>query len=172
MGQKNSQVSITFSDPYQKCLRKPGKGIFLFFQAPLFKKLLTTRSGDRCRNTRSTATHGASKPIAIDGAGADDSSADGRWRLPNRTAYITRSQPPAPMLHGRYLHSWKSVGAKRRTALETSRRELSEDVWFRVGTIGTGALLVVEQSSLENRPRVGAICIHRPIRYFVFFSCA
>ena len=40
----------------------------------------------------------------------------------------------------------------KRSALETSRRELSEDVSF---GIGTGTLLVVEQSqsSFENRPR-------------------
>ena len=37
----------------------------------------------------------------------------------------------------------------KRSALETSRRELSEDVSF---GIGTGTLLVVQQSSLENRP--------------------
>ena len=37
---------------------------------------------------------------------------------------------------------------KQPYALEISRRELSEDVWFGIGT-----LLVVEQSSVENRPR-------------------
>ena len=35
----------------------------------------------------------------------------------------------------------------KRWALETSRRELSEDVSFGIGTIS-----VVEQSTLENRP--------------------
>ena len=52
-----------------------------------------------------------------------------------------------PVFHARYLHSWNSVGAKR-SALETSRRELSEVVSFGIDT-----LLVVEQSSFENRPR-------------------
>ena len=42
------------------------------------------------------------------------------------------------------------VSVPKRSALETSRGELSEDVWFGIGTIGT--LLVVEKSSLENRP--------------------
>ena len=37
--------------------------------------------------------------------------------------------------------------APKRSALETPRRQLSEDVSF-----GNGTLLVVEQSSLENRP--------------------
>ena len=36
----------------------------------------------------------------------------------------------------------------KRSALETVRRERSEDVSFGIGT-----LLVVEQSSLENRPK-------------------
>ena len=31
MGQKNVEISITFSDPYQKCVRKPWKFIFLLF---------------------------------------------------------------------------------------------------------------------------------------------
>ena len=44
--------------------------------------------------------------------------------------------------------------------LETSRRELSEDVLF---DIGTGTLLVVEQSSLENPPQ-GYVMIHRQIQ--------
>ena len=57
------------------------------------------------------------------------------------------SLPPGTIFHGRYLHSWNTVGAKK-PALETSRRELSEDLSFGIGT-----LLVVEQSSLENRPR-------------------
>ena len=49
---------------------------------------------------------------------------------------------PGPIFHGRY------VGAQNKSALETSRRELSGDVSFGIGT-----LLVVEQSSFENRPR-------------------
>ena len=40
------------------------------------------------------------------------------------------------------------VSVLKRSALETSRRELSEDVSFSIGT-----LLVDEQSSLENRTR-------------------
>ena len=43
------------------------------------------------------------------------------------------------------------MSVPKRSALEVSRSELSEDVSFDMGTIGT--LLVVEQSSLENRPR-------------------
>ena len=39
------------------------------------------------------------------------------------------------------------VSVPKKSALETSGRELSEDVSF-----GIGILLVVEQSSLENRP--------------------
>ena len=46
-----------------------------------------------------------------------------------------------------------TVGSRAGTALEMSRRELSRDVPFGVGT-----LLVVEQSNLENRPR-GVGCI-------------
>ena len=41
-----------------------------------------------------------------------------------------------------------NVSAPKRSALEASRRELSLDVSF-----GSGTLLVVEQQSLENRPR-------------------
>ena len=37
---------------------------------------------------------------------------------------------------------------QKRSALETTRRQLSEDAAF-----GVGALLVVEQSSLVDRPR-------------------
>ena len=40
------------------------------------------------------------------------------------------------------------VPVPKRSAFETSRRELSEDVSFGIST-----LLVVEQSSVENRPR-------------------
>ena len=40
------------------------------------------------------------------------------------------------------------VSVPKKSALETSRRELSEDVSFGIGT-----LLGVEQSSLKNRPR-------------------
>ena len=47
------------------------------------------------------------------------------------------------------------VWVPKRSALETYRRELSEDASFGVGT-----LLIVEQSSLENRLR--KVCdIHR-----------
>ena len=46
------------------------------------------------------------------------------------------------------------VPVPKRSALETSRQVLSEDVSFGIGTVGTvGTLLVVEQSSLENCPR-------------------
>ena len=38
--------------------------------------------------------------------------------------------------------------APKRSALEPSRRKLSQDISFGIGT-----LLVLEQSSLENRPR-------------------
>ena len=40
------------------------------------------------------------------------------------------------------------VSVSKRSAAETSRRELSEDVSFGIGTV-----LVVEQLSLENLPR-------------------
>ena len=40
------------------------------------------------------------------------------------------------------------VSVPKKSALKTSRRELSEDVSFGIGT-----LLGVEQSSLKNRPR-------------------
>ena len=43
------------------------------------------------------------------------------------------------------------VSVPKRSALKTSRRELSEDVWFGIGTAGT--LLVDEQSSSEERPK-------------------
>lgn len=50
------------------------------------------------------------------------------------------------------------VGAEsvqKRSALEPSRRELSENVWFGVGT---GTLLIVKQLVLEKRPR--AVCYY------------
>ena len=43
-----------------------------------------------------------------------------------------------------------TVSVPKRWAWETSPRELSEDVSF---CVGTGTLLVVEQSGLESRPR-------------------
>ena len=43
------------------------------------------------------------------------------------------------------------VSVSERSAFETSRRQLSEDVSSGVDPVGT--LLVVEQSTLENRPR-------------------
>ena len=58
------------------------------------------------------------------------------------------------------------VSVPKRSALESSRRELSEHVSF-----GNGTLWVVEQSSLENRPgggviyTVGGCDIHRRMRY-------
>ena len=45
------------------------------------------------------------------------------------------------------------VSVPNRSVLETSRRELLEDVSFGVGT-----LLVVEQSSLDQPPQGGVIC--------------
>ena len=42
----------------------------------------------------------------------------------------------------------ETVPVPKKSALETSRGGLSEDVSFGIGT-----LLVVEQSSLENRPK-------------------
>ena len=53
----------------------------------------------------------------------------------------------------------------KRTVLEISRRELSEDVSFGIGTIGTGILLVVEQSSLEPPPRG-----YTPLYYFEVYG--
>ena len=44
------------------------------------------------------------------------------------------------------------VSVPKSSALATSRRELSQDVSFGVGTVGT--LLVVEQSTLGNAPEV------------------
>ena len=70
------------------------------------------------------------------------------------------SRLPGPIFHGRYLHRWKRVSAIKVGAVETSRRELSEDVLFGVGT-----LLVVEQSTLE--PPSGRCDIHNRIRYRV-----
>ena len=69
--------------------------------------------------------------------------------FPQPTVYdgLCISHTPGPIFHGRYLHSWNS-GSPKRSALETSRRELSENVSFGIGT-----LLVAEQSSLENRLR-------------------
>ena len=53
------------------------------------------------------------------------------------------------------------VSVLKMSALETPTRELSEDVLFGIGTIGTiGTLLVVEQSSLENRPGEGVMVLH------------
>ena len=46
------------------------------------------------------------------------------------------------------------VPVPKTSTLETSRRELPEDVPIGIGTIGTiGTLFIVEQSTLENRPR-------------------
>ena len=74
--------------------------------------------------------------------------------VPYMTVYITPA-PPGPIFHGRYLHTW-NVGiasVPARSALETtSRRELSEDASFGIGT-----LLVVEQSSLEKT--ASGVCV-------------
>ena len=45
-----------------------------------------------------------------------------------------------------------TVSVPNRSALETSRPELFKDVSFGINTIGTIGT-IVEQSSLENRPR-------------------
>ena len=55
---------------------------------------------------------------------------------------------PGPIFHHVDISTAGIVPAPRRSALATSRRELSEDVSFGIGT-----LLVVEQSTLENRTR-------------------
>ena len=75
------------------------------------------------------------------------------YLVPYRTVYVTLSHPPAPMFHGRYLDNWSSVGAEKSTALETSRRELSEDVSFGIGTIAT--LVVVDKIGLGKRTQGG-----------------
>ena len=62
--------------------------------------------------------------------------------------YITLT-PPGPVFHGRYLHSWNKVGAEKERRLGSiSLRALRRRIVRYFGT-----LLVVEQSSLENRPR-------------------
>ena len=58
------------------------------------------------------------------------------------------SHPPGPIFRSRYLHSWNSFRCQNE--LEISRREVFEDLSF-----GSGTLLVVEQSSLENLARGG-----------------
>ena len=52
------------------------------------------------------------------------------------------------------------VSVPKTAALEPSRRELSEDVPF-----GIGALLVVEQSTLEKRPRGGGHMVAYTVAY-------
>ena len=49
------------------------------------------------------------------------------------------SHPPGPIFYARYLHRVGIASVPKTSALETSRRELSEDVSF-----GVGALLIVE----------------------------
>ena len=66
---------------------------------------------------------------------------------------------PGRLSIARYLHGWNGAGAKQRSALETSRPELSEDVSF-----GMGTLLIVEESSLESQPTGGGDDIHRRAR--------
>ena len=74
-------------------------------------------------------------------------------RVPYRTVYITPSWCRFSVLD---ISTVGMMPVPTRSALEESRRELSEDVSFGVGT-----LLVVEQSSLENRPRGVRYSIHR-----------
>ena len=64
-----------------------------------------------------------------------------------RDRYITH--PPLDRYSMVGIYKVRIVSVPKRPALATSRRELSENVSFGVGTIGT--LLVVEQSSSENR---------------------
>ena len=67
--------------------------------------------------------------------------------------------PPGPSVHARYLHSCVVLRSSRNGAGATiarrwkhlSERELSEGV--RSFGVGIGTLLVVGQSSLENRPQ-------------------
>ena len=60
------------------------------------------------------------------------------------------------------------VAVPKTSALETARRELSEDVSF-----GTGTLLAVEQSSLQNRPRGCVIYVtHGRTYYQVCIRCS
>ena len=70
----------------------------------------------------------------------EGSTVDALYRVRRRRCI---SHPPGPIFHGRYQHSRNSVGVGN-----TSDREFSEDVTFGIDT-----LLVVEQSSFENRPR-------------------
>ena len=56
--------------------------------------------------------------------------------------------PRGPTFQGRYLHSWSSGDAKNGRGWKHFAESFSEDV-----SVGIGTLLVVEQSSLENRPR-------------------
>ena len=54
------------------------------------------------------------------------------------------SHAPWPMFYDRYLHTWNSVGAEK--VVDGIR--VAESLLF-----GLDTLLVVEQSSLESRPK-------------------
>ena len=72
-------------------------------------------------------------------------------RLSYRTVYPSR--PPSALdISTAVVGLLTTVSVPKRSALNTSRRELSEDVSFGIGTTGTWHL-VVEQSSLEKPPQ-------------------
>ena len=58
------------------------------------------------------------------------------------------------MVHGRHLHGWSSVGAKKVGAGHISPRAFQRNIVQYVGT-----LFVLEQSSLENGPREGGVML-------------
>ena len=79
-----------------------------------------------------------------------------------RMRWLVYIPPPlGRFFRARYLHSWNGVGAKTGSALERSRRELSEDLsivryWHPLGC-----------PAIElGKPRGGWCDMHRPIRYF------
>ena len=90
--------------------------------------------------------------------------------VPYATAYVTLSHFHTPL--GRLSMvdistAVEIVPVPKRSALKKSRREFSEDMTLGSATIGS--LLVVEQLSLEIRPRRGGY-IHRCLRYW-YTSC-
>ena len=74
---------------------------------------------------------------------------------PHTPVYVT--PPPGPIFRGGYLHSsWNSAtGAKKKNVCigKISPRESFPNTYISFGIGTTGTLLVVEQSSLGNRPR-------------------
>ena len=79
-----------------------------------------------------------------------------RLQVPYTTVYIT---PPLGRFSKVDISTVGMVSAPKRSAMEISRRELSEDVSFGIA----GALLVVEQS--KAAPGGGVIYTDRGIRY-------